>query len=170
MSDLRVVPDPPTRWLDEDQLANWRALNIGMILLLDQLSNDLETQWGISLTEYTILMRLSERPDRQMRMAQLAEALAHSRSRVTHTVKRMQDRGWVVRGASPEDGRGVVCTMTDEGFKLLSDAAHTHVEGVREYVVDLIEPDDFAVVGQVMHTISDKLAPRRPEVDIRKPR
>ena len=86
-----------TRWLDADQQASWRAFVVGITLLLDRLDADLQHDFDLSLTEYEILVRLSERPDRQMRMAQLADALAHSRSRVTHTVTRMQKAGLVTR-------------------------------------------------------------------------
>ena len=87
--------------------------------------------FGVSLTEYEILVRLSEREGRQMRMAQLADALAHSRSRVTHTVGRLEKAGLVTRNKSPEDGRGVVCHLTDRGFDLLARMAPHHVNGVR---------------------------------------
>ena len=53
--------------------------------------------FGIGINEYEVLVRLSERPGRAMRMAQLADAMAHSRSRVTHTVARMEDRGLAER-------------------------------------------------------------------------
>ena len=125
------------RWLDEDQQRSWRALVIGTTLLMDRLDDDLRRGFNISLTEYEILVRLSERPGRSMRMAQLADALAHSRSRVTHTVDRMEKAGYVVRGTTPEDGRGIVATMTDKGFELLQEAAPLHVEGVRSYLVDV---------------------------------
>ena len=108
------------RWLDEAQQRSWRALVIGTTLLMDRLDDDLRRSFNISLTEYEILVRLSERPGRCMRMAQLADALAHSRSRVTHTVDRMEKAGYVVRGTTPEDGRGIVATMTDKGFALLA--------------------------------------------------
>ena len=68
---------------------------MGMTLLLDRLDADLRRHFDVSLTEYEILVRLSERPGRQMRMAQLADAMAHSRSRVTHTVARMEKAGLV---------------------------------------------------------------------------
>src|SRR4051794_1415762 len=103
---------------------------IGMTLLLDQLDDDLHRACNLSLVEYEILVRLSERDDRQMRMAQLADALAHSRSRVTHTVARMERAGLVLRTSSPEDGRGVIATLTDRGFELLSRIAPVHVSGV----------------------------------------
>ena len=101
-----------TRWLDDQEQHSWRALLMGMTLLLDRLDDELRRRCDLSLVEYEILVRLSEAPDRQMRMAQLAEALAHSRSRVTHTVARMEHAGLVLRRSSPDDGRGVVAAMT----------------------------------------------------------
>ena len=100
---------------------------VGATLLMDRLDDDLRRAFNISLTEYEILVRLSERPQRSIRMAHLADALAHSRSRVTHTIDRMEKAGYVVRGTTPEDGRGIVATMTDKGLELLAEAAPLHV-------------------------------------------
>src|SRR6476619_5521351 len=144
-----------THWLDREQQQSWRALVLGTTLLFDRLDDELRRGFDISLTEYEILVRLSERPGRQMRMAQLADALAHSRSRVTHTVARMQNAGLVVRSSSPEDGRGIVCPLTDHGYSVLEAAAHVHVQGVREHSVDLARPDDFLALGRVMNAVSD---------------
>ena len=155
------------RWLDEAQQRSWRALVIGTTLLMDRLDDDLRRSFNISLTEYEILVRLSERPGRCMRMAQLADALAHSRSRVTHTVDRMEKAGYVVRGTTPEDGRGIVATMTDKGFAVLEEAAPLHVEGVRSYLVDVAEPDDFVALGRVMDAVTDQLIVGHPEMEIR---
>ena len=137
------------------------------MLLQDRLNRELSAAHGLTMADYEILVRLSERPGRQMRMAQLADALAHSRSRVTHTVARMQNAGLVVRGSSPEDGRGIVCSLTDHGYSVLEAAAHVHVQGVREYVVDLASPDDFQALGRVMNAVSDNLIECHPEADIR---
>jgi DNA-binding MarR family transcriptional regulator len=156
-----------TRWLDADQQRSWRAFVVGVTLLLDRLDADLQRSFDLSLTEYEILVRLSERPERQMRMAQLADALAHSRSRVTHTVTRMQKAGLVTRSSSPEDGRGIVCCLTDEGYALLVEAAVVHVNGVREYLVDPVSPEDFQALGRVMDAVSDGLIACHPEMDIR---
>jgi DNA-binding MarR family transcriptional regulator len=156
-----------TRWLDGDQQASWRAFAVGVTLLLDRLDADLQKAFDLSLTEYEILVRLSERPGRSMRMAQLADALAHSRSRVTHTVARMQRAGLVLRAASPEDGRGIVCTLTDRGYELLVEAAPVHVHGVRDYLVDLSSREDIAALGRVMNAVTDALIECHPEADIR---
>ena len=93
--------DGQTRWLDEDQQRSWRALVMGMTLLLDRLDDDLRRTCDLSLVEYEILVRLSEREGRQMRMAQLADALAHSRSRVTHTSPGWSAPGWSRAAARP---------------------------------------------------------------------
>jgi len=155
------------RWLDAAQQHSWRALVIGTTLLMDRLDDDLRRAFDISLTEYEILVRLSERPQRSIRMAQLADALAHSRSRVTHTIDRMEKAGYVVRGTTPEDGRGIVATMTDKGLELLAEAAPLHVEGVRSYLVDVADAADFGAVGRVMDAVSDQLIAGHPEMEIR---
>ncbi len=156
-----------TRWLDEPQQRAWRALMLGHTLLLDRLDDDLRDSFDISLAEYEILVRLSEREGRAMRMAQLADALAHSRSRVTHTIARLERSGYVRRAASPEDGRGVVATLTDEGMDLLRRAAHVHVTGVRTNLVDLVSREDFEAVGRVMNAVADHLISRHPEMEMR---
>jgi DNA-binding MarR family transcriptional regulator len=155
------------RWLERSQQQSWRALVMGMTLLLDRLDADLRRGFDISLAEYEILVRLSERPERRLRMAQLADALAHSRSRVTHTVKRMEYAGLVIRTTSDEDRRGVVCTMTEKGYDLLVQMAPTHVNGVRDYLVDLASDSDLEALGRVMNAVADKLVVAHPESEIR---
>ncbi|MEV7428475.1 MULTISPECIES: MarR family winged helix-turn-helix transcriptional regulator [unclassified Nocardioides] len=154
------------QWLDDRQQWAWRSLVMGTTLLFDRLDDDLRAGFDISLVEYEILVRLSER-DGQMRMAQLADALAHSRSRVTHTVARMEKAGLVRRSSSPEDGRGIVCTLTEKGLDLLRRAAPVHVQGVRDHLVDLASEDDFAALGRVMGAAADHLVTAHPEMEIR---
>ena len=131
-----------------------------------RLDADLRRAFDLSLTEYEILVRLSEREGR-MRMAQLADALAHSRSRVTHTVSRMEKAHLVQRTTSPEDGRGIVCVMTEEGLELLERAAQVHVRGVRAHLVDLVDADDFRAVARVFDAVADRLVAGHPEAEIR---
>ena len=155
------------RWLDGSQQQSWRALIMGMTLLIDRLDADLRRNFDVSLAEYEILVRLSERPGMQLRMAQLADALAHSRSRVTHTVQRMEKQGLVRRTSSADDGRGVVCIITDLGFERLKEMAPTHVNGVRDYLVDIASGSDFEALGRVMNAVADKLVVAHPESEIR---
>lgn len=162
----RFPTRPEPRWLDEDQQVAWRALVLGTTLLFDRLDDDLRRHHGISLVDYEILVRLSEREGR-MRMAQLADSLAHSRSRVTHTIKRMEDAKLVVREISQDDGRGIVAVITEKGRLLLENVAPTHVNGVRDHLVDLASPEDFAALGRVMNAVSDHLIAGHPDMEMR---
>ena len=154
-------------WLNDEQQRAWRALMMGMTLLNERLDDDLRRDCGMSLTEYEVLVRLSERPGRAMRMAHLADAMAHSRSRVTHTVARMEAAGYITRGTTPEDGRGVVATMTDKGHDLLAGAAPGHVTSVRRNMVDLVDASDFLALGRVFDLVADHLVTSHPESEIR---
>ena len=147
-----------TVWLSTPQQRAWRAYISGSTLLFDQLDRDLREQYDISLPEYEILVRLSEAPDRSLRMAELASSVAHSRSRVTHTIGRMQDKGLVERRACPTDRRGVIASLTERGWDLLVEAAPVHVRGVREHLVDIADPGDLAAVGRVFAQVGDGLA------------
>lgn len=155
-----------TRWLDAEQQRSWRGLIIGMTLLQDRLDDDLRREFDLSLAEYEILVRLSE-SDGTLRMAQLASAMGHSRSRVTHTVARMEKGGLVERRNSAVDGRGVDAVLTDKGMDLLVRAAPVHVNGVRENLVDIADADDFAALGRVMNAVADHLIGDRPDMEIR---
>jgi DNA-binding MarR family transcriptional regulator len=162
-----MVPSQ-TRWLSSEQQAAWRAYIVGTTLLMDTLDRELRHAHGVSLAEYEVLVRLSESPDRSLRMAQIAESMRHSRSRVTHTVTRMEKAGLVTRCAAAGDGRGVQARMTDKGWDLLVRAAPTHVSGVRRHFVDQATDEQFEVLGTVMNAVSDRLLAGDPEfTDIR---
>ena len=150
----------PTRWLEPAQQQTWRSFLLGTTRLFEQLERDLRAAHDLSLPEYEILVRLSEAPDRRLRMAELASSVSHSRSRVTHTIRRLEDAGLVSRTACPTDGRGVIAGLTDEGYALLVEAAPTHVAGVRRYLVDLVDADDLAATGRVFAAVADELDPR----------
>ena len=158
---------PSTRWLNQSQQRAWRAFLVGYTLLSDRLDDELREAFGIGINEYEVLVRLSESEDHRMRMSTLAEAMSFSRSRITHTITRMERSGLVHRGAATDDGRGIVARLTDKGYATLVEAAPTHVTGVREHMVDLASDDDFAALGRVMDAVVDKLAAAHPEVDLR---
>jgi DNA-binding MarR family transcriptional regulator len=154
-----------TRWLNSEQQRAWRAYVIGSTLLTDTLDRELRQAHGLSLGEYEILVRLSESPGRTLRMAQIAESMQHSRSRVTHTVSRMEKAGLISRCAAEGDRRGVEAKMTDKGWALLVEAAPTHVKGVRAHFVDLATDDEFATMGKLMNAVADHLLAVNPKVE-----
>lgn len=149
------MPDTQPRWLDLDQQHLWRAYLDGTTRLVEALTRDHESSSVLSLNEYELLVRLSESPDRTARMSVLADGLARSRSRITHTVGRMEARGLVERCASDGDRRGVNCRMTPEGCRVLVAAAPGHVAAVRRYLVDALTPEQFEALGTAMAAVAE---------------
>lgn len=141
------------RWLTPDQQRDWRAFRDGTVLLLDVLGRDLEERTGLSLHEYEVMVRLSEAEGRTLRMSQLAADIAHSRSRLTHTIARMEAAGLVRRVACSEDARGVNCVLTDEGWDRLVAAAPGHVASVREHLVDVLSDEQMTALGDAMESV-----------------
>jgi len=146
-----------TRWLSATQQRAWRAYMLGTTQLMAQLDRDLSAAHDLSLPEYEILVRLSEAPERRMRMAELADSLNHSRSRITHTAARLEGAGLLTRESCGTDRRGVFAILTDVGMQRLEDAAPTHVEGVRAYLIDAVAPEDLEAVGRVFTAVADVL-------------
>ena len=145
----------PTPWLDEEQQSSWRSFLEGSARLTEALNRDLDAESDLSLHEYEVLVRLSESGQRTLRMSALADSLAHSRSRVTHTVRRLEDRGLVRRQACVVDGRGVDCLLTDAGMQTLAAAAPHHVRSVRRHMVDVLTSEQLRTLGQAMALVAD---------------
>jgi DNA-binding MarR family transcriptional regulator len=148
------------RWLDAEQQKAWRAWLYSSLLLQDRLDRELTHETGISHAYYEILVQLSEAPCRALRMSQLAERSLSSRSRLSHAVSRLEERGWVRRQVCEEDGRGQLAVLTDEGFAALEAAAPIHVEGVRQHLFDQLTPDQVAAIRDIGETLMRHLAPR----------
>jgi DNA-binding MarR family transcriptional regulator len=155
---LSEAPAPAApRWLDADEQAGWRAFLDVSRLLFEQLNRQLSDEAGMSLAEYEILVQLSEAPEWRLRMSELADRVVSSRSRITHTVGRMEERGLVHREACVDDGRGVLCVLTDPGFAVLEAAAPGHVEMVRAVMFDPLTPADVENLGLAMTKVREKL-------------
>ncbi len=143
------------RWLDDEQQWAWRRFLEGTSRFFEALGDAHDEGLPVTLGEYHLLVQLSEAPGRTLRMSALAEFLALSRSRLTHTVDRMEKRGLVVRTPVPGDRRGVNCVMTDAGYAALVDAAPGHVTAVRRLLVDALTDEEFMVLGRAMAKVAD---------------
>lgn len=141
---------PP--WLTDEQQDIWRAFLAGTALIEDRLDAALRP-YGLDLGEYEILVKLSEADSWTSRMSDLAQAVQQSRSRLTHTVARMEKKELIRRTSCPDDKRGVLAELTPKGFSLLEAAAATHVQSVRECFVDVVAPRDFEAVGRAMDAV-----------------
>lgn len=140
------------RWLSEEEQRVWRTYLLGSARLAERLEADLRP-FGIDLPEYEILVCLEEAPDRQLRMSELATAVHQSRSRLTHTISRMEASGLVARTTCPTDRRGVWAQLTAGGLRLLEAAAPSHVMAVRRNFVEAIGARDYQALGRAFAAV-----------------
>ena len=141
------------RWLTSQEQDAWRSFLVGCRALFTAVDAQLQRDAGMPLAYYEILGQLSEAPGRALRMSQLAEAASASKSRASHAVARLEERGWVKRVDCPTDRRGQVAMLTDEGFAVLAAAAPGLVEQVRTSLFDGLTAEQVAqlqTIGQVM--------------------
>jgi DNA-binding MarR family transcriptional regulator len=141
------------RWLDADEQRAWRAYMYSWMLLDDRLDRELTREAGISHAYYEILVQLSETEGRALRMSELAERCLSSRSRLSHAVSRLEERGWVRRQVCAEDGRGQLAVLTDEGFAALEEAAPIHVASVRTHLFDQLSPEQLTAMRDIGETL-----------------
>jgi DNA-binding MarR family transcriptional regulator len=117
------------------------------------LDRQLQRDAGMPHAYFEILVRLSEAEGRALRMSELADDTHSSRSRLSHAVARLEERGWVVRQDCETDRRGQLAVLTDTGFAVLEAAAPGHVEAVRRYVIDRLAPEQVAQLTAIGETI-----------------
>jgi len=122
-----------------------------------RIEQQLQRDAGIPHTYYEILVRLSEVPDRALRMSQLAASSMSSRSRLSHAVARMEETGWVRRRECPTDRRGAVCELTDAGMEAIRAAAPGHVEAVRTNLFDQLTPEQVVALRQISVAVATHL-------------
>ena len=146
-----------TRWLDPDEQRTWRAFLTASRGLMETLDRELQHDAGMPHAYYEILVRLSEAPDRRLRMSDLAQVSGSSRSRLSHAVSRLEAAGWVRREDCPTDRRGQVALLTDEGFATLAAAAPGHVEGVRRHLFDALSPAQVDQLRRISEALVDHL-------------
>jgi DNA-binding MarR family transcriptional regulator len=152
VSAIDQAPTQP-QWLDPDQQRAWRNYIEATTLLLDALDRQLQRDAGMPHGYYEILVRLSERPDRTMRMSDLAEATRSSRSRLSHAVSRLEERGWIERRDCETDRRGQLAGLTDAGLAALEQAAPGHVAEVRKHVIDRLSPEQVTQLADIADLI-----------------
>ncbi len=144
------------RWLAPKELKAWRAYIQTSRTLWEVMENDLDSH-NLSLADYEILVLLSEAPDRQIRMSELAESALISKSRLSHRIKAMEKSGWVTRRVCEEDKRGYFAVMSEKGWKAIVKAAPDHMESIRTRFLDHLTAKDQEDLARIFERVSGKL-------------
>ena len=145
-----------TQWLTPEERAAWVRLVAVVELLPGVLDAQLRRDSAVSHFEYFVLAMLSEAPERTLRMTALAQRTNATLTRLSHSVRRLEERGLVERFPCPEDGRATNARLTEQGWDTVVEAAPGHVENVRRHVVDALTPEQL----DQLRVIGDALLPR----------
>jgi DNA-binding MarR family transcriptional regulator len=150
-----------TNWLTADEQRAWRGYIEATTMLLDVLDRQLQQDSGMPHGYYEILVRLSEARDRTMRMSELADQTRSSRSRLSHAVSRLEERGWVERHDCETDRRGQLAQLTEQGQAALASAAPGHVEAVRTHLIDRLSSEQLRHLAEIAEVVIDGMTPKQ---------
>ena len=153
----RGAEEPPVEWLTAAELDSWLSLVRLMTWLPWSIDQQLQRDSNLGIVEYQVLAMLSRSPERKMRMSALAQITNASLSRLSHLVKRLEERGLVRREPDPADGRFTNAILTDKGFRTLAAAAPGHVAHVRSLVIDVLSPEQLRRLGLVADRIVSRI-------------
>ena len=147
-------PQEETHWLSDGEMRTWIAFLQATHLIDDAVDRDLQTQSGLTHGDFEMLVRLSAAPDLQMRMADLAQQVLISRSRLTYRVTRLEKMGLITRQSCPTDARGAFAVLSPQGLQALQRAAPKHVKCVRHVFFDALTPDQVQILGDMLELVT----------------
>ena len=146
-----------TRWLDEHEQRMWRGFQ-GMWRHLDRaLERDLMDRAGMSAADFSILVPLSEAPDHRLRARDLGRLLDWDRSRLSHQIRRMEQRELLTRSNCPTDARGTFIELAKHGWAMLQQAAPGHVQAVRANFFDVLTEADVAALDDISRRVNERI-------------
>jgi len=147
------------RWLTDEERIAWVRLAAVLELLPGVLDTQLRRDSDLTHFEYFVLAMLSEAPGRTLRMTSLAARTNATLPRLSHVVRRLEDRGLVRRFPCPEDGRATNAQLTDAGWEKIVAAAPGHVATVRQQVIDALSPEQVGQLAEITAAILGRVDP-----------
>jgi DNA-binding MarR family transcriptional regulator len=141
------------RWLDAREARAWRGFLRMQVEVLARTSRQLQQEAGLSAADYEVLVSLSEAPGHRMRVFELGRATKWEKSRLSHHLTRMEQRGLVARERCADDNRGANVVLTEAGRTAIEAAAPLHVEHVRKIFVDALTSEQLDALGDISDAV-----------------
>ena len=141
------------------ELRAWTRFLDASRLIEDVLSAHVSREHDMNHGEYEVLVRLDGAKGR-MRMSQLASQVVAAPSKLTYTVDRLEERGWVRRRSLASDGRVVVAELTPEGRKALAEAAVVHADLIRRHLLSHLDAAETDTLAAAMDRVIDSIRSR----------
>jgi DNA-binding MarR family transcriptional regulator len=145
------------RWLTEEQQGAWRRLAAVMLKLPTELDRQLQRDADMTHFEYWVVAMLSEAPGHRLQLKDLAGQSNSSPSRLSHVLRRLEERGWVVREPNPNDARASDALLTEAGWNQVAASAPGHVEAVQQLIFDGLTAKDVEDLARVCERIVARL-------------
>ncbi len=152
MGDRRLGLSEP-RWLDVEQQRAWRLFQVMQVRLAARLAHDLSSHSELSYQDYLVLVALTDQEDGRMRVFELARHLGWEKSRISHQVARMEQRGLVQKVRCGADRRGATVCVSALGRARIEAAAPSHVDAVRRLFVDRLTPAQMQCLAEISATV-----------------
>ncbi len=149
-------------WLTDQEQRAWRSFLMTSKLVMAELERGM-AQHGLSGTDYSVLVCLSEAPRRRLRMSELSQTLLLEKSRLSHQITRMERAGLVRRESCPDDRRGQFAVLTDEGWETIRRVAPVHVELVRSIFIDRLTPAQLAQLAEIFEPLQTSMREQCPK-------
>ena len=154
--------DATAHWLTSEQQAAWDSFIRMQEKLIGRLSRRVQADSGMSAADYIVLVKLTETSGGRMRFMDLAKLVEWEKSRMSHQVRRMTERGLVAKEECPDDGRGAFIVATPAGFKAIEDAAPMHVEHVRRLFIEALSQEELDMLARISDRVLAHLE-RQPD-------
>lgn len=145
------------RWLTPVEEQAWRGMLRMHDLLVNQAGRTLQSEFGLSATDYSVLAELTRTPDDRLRILEIAKVLGWEKSRVSHHLARMTKRGLIAREECADDGRGSYVVVTPAGRAAMEAAAPQHVEDVRRLFLDHLSPGQITLLAEITEAVIKKI-------------
>ena len=152
-----MVLSPSVAWPLEPRdprLAPWRAFLLAHARVSRRLDEELRAEHDLSFGEYDAMLTIAQAPGRRIRMSRLADEVILSKSGVTRLVDRLVGDGLVERSACLADARGAEAVLTERGLTRLRAASKTHLRGIQEHFVGILDSADLEVVERAMSSVA----------------
>ena len=151
------MAEQQVQWLSEDEMKAWLAFFAAAALVDRKLDQQLKDESGLTHVQYEILSRLSDAPNRELRMTGLADTLYTTQSGTTYQISQLEKAGYVRRRECRGGPRGVWAVLTDAGYEVLKQAAPGHVRAVRELLIDVLSEDEVSAVASGLGRVRDRI-------------
>ena len=163
-----TIQEPIARPLTarDPRLAPWRSFLLAHARVSRRLDEELRAEHDVSFAEYDALLTIAQAPGRRVRMGSLAEQVLLSKSGVTRLVDRLVNDGLVERSTCSTDARGAEAVLTDRGLTRLRAASRTHLRGISEHFLAVVETEDLGSLERAMSAVAKQAGPGAGEPEL----